>query len=138
MQAMLAVAPTITLEEVHAICRSFFSFAADYSREIEAIADAAENPGKYYPPGPVRTTSVIACVPSFVTESGDAIEGGVSARAGATMYMSGHLDGSEVDMDAVVQPGTDDFDPDEMAIPSGSVKCASPTFMVNPWIASPC
>ena len=81
---MLQVAPTVTLDEVHAFARSFFSFVADYGREPEVAADAAAVPGKYCTLGPIRTTSIIACVPTFVTKDGEAIEGGISARAGAS------------------------------------------------------
>lgn len=123
VQAMEAVAGQVTLEDVHAIARSFFSFIGDYGREEEARADDAANPGKYYTPGPIRTTSIIACVPTFVMESGDAIEGGISARAGASMSTGGHLDGSDIDVDKIVQPGMDlEVGSEEPPAP-GSIKC---------------
>ena len=83
LQAMLQVAPTVTLAEVHAFARSFFSFVADYGREPAVAAAAAEHGEQYHPLGPIRTTSIIACVPTFTTKDGEAIEGGISARAGA-------------------------------------------------------
>lgn len=122
MQAMLQVAPTVTLDEVHAFARSFFSFVADYSRENSAAADSEANPDKYCSLGPIRTTSIIACVPTFVTKTGEAIEGGISARAGPSISTSGHLDGTNIDMDAVQQPGVDDSTGDVMQPPEGSVK----------------
>lgn len=122
----MAIADQVTLEDVHAIARSFFSFIGDYGREAQAAADAEANPGKYYTPGPIRTTSIIACVPTFVMESGDAIEGGISARAGSSMSTGGHLDGSDIDVDAIVQPGMDlEFESEEPPVP-GSVKCGPP------------
>jgi hypothetical protein len=44
MQAMLQVAPTIELEEVHGYARAFFSFVADYGREYAVRKDADAHP----------------------------------------------------------------------------------------------
>ena len=135
MQAMEAIADQVTLEDVHAIARSFFSFIGDYGHEAEARADHAANPGKFYTPGPIRTTSIIACVPTVVMESGDAIEGGISARAGASMSTGGHLDGSDIDVDKIVQPGSLlEVESEEPPVP-GSIKCAPRARAPLVWLA---
>lgn len=46
--------------------------------------------------------------------------------AGPSISTSGHLDGTDIDVDAVQQPGVDDSD-DVMKPPEGSVECVAPS-----------
>jgi hypothetical protein len=124
VQAMMEAVQHLDNDTVNGVARSVFAFIAWYGDEAGALQDAEENPNKYYwPPGPTRPSSITACVPAFVQESGDAIDGGLSARAGGEMTTGGHLDGSGIDMDTVVQPG-EDLQDDESPPPPGSIRCA--------------
>jgi hypothetical protein len=124
MQAMIEAVKHLDNDTVNGIARSMFAFIAWYGNEAGALKDAEENADKYYwPPGPTRPSSITACIPAFVQESGDAIDGGLSSRAGAEMTTGGHLDGSGIDMDTVVQPG-EDLEEDEVPPPPGSIRCA--------------
>ena len=120
---MVEAARHVTPEAVNAIARSMFAFVASYGAEEEALAAAAADPAAYAPPGPTRPSSITACVPAFVQESGDAIDGGLSARPAAEMTTGGHLDGSGIDVDAVMQPGAKDPE-EEAPPPPGSIRCA--------------
>jgi hypothetical protein len=127
---MLAVRPFATVELVNRIARSMLAFVGAYGREEEMIAHGESHPTTYHPPGPTRPSSIIACVPAYVQQSGDAIAGGISSRSAAGMTTGGHLDGEGVDIDAVSQPGADVSDLElEAAVPAGAVRCVSP-----PWI----
>lgn len=52
--ALVALADTITLEDVNALARSLLTFASDYGREGEVLAEAAEQPELWAEPGPTR------------------------------------------------------------------------------------
>jgi hypothetical protein len=122
---MLEVAPHVTPDIVNRIARSMLSFAGAFGREHETLRDADAHPDCYHPPGPTRPSSITACVPAFVQENGDAVEGGISASGGGGMSTGGHLDGDQYDVSAVQQPGEDDEDYDAQAPPAGCVRCAS-------------
>lgn len=126
---MVEAARHVTPEAVNAIARSMFAFVASYGAEEETLAAAEADPGAYSSPGPTRPSSITACVPAFVQESGDAIDGGLSAREGADLTTGGHLDGSGIDMDAVVQPGAED-PAEEAPPPPGSIRCAPRAFQL--------
>ena len=115
---MQQAAQFVTLEEVSAMARSFLSFIARYGHEAEALADYEANPHLFYEPGPIRPTCIVACIPTFMDASGESIGSGAAPRAGA-MSTGGHIDGSHINIDEVVQPGEEltDFSP-----PPGSVK----------------
>jgi hypothetical protein len=51
---MLAVADTITLDDVNAVARSFLTFASDYGAEREMLDLAGKESGKWAEPGPSR------------------------------------------------------------------------------------
>jgi hypothetical protein len=51
---MLAVADTITLDDVNAVARSFLTFASDYGAERDVLARAGEEAGLWAEPGPSR------------------------------------------------------------------------------------
>jgi len=51
---MLAVADTITLEDINAVARSFLTFASDFGAEREVLEEAARQPGMWAEPGPSR------------------------------------------------------------------------------------
>jgi hypothetical protein len=51
---MLAIADTITVDDVNAVARSFLSFASDYGAEAEVIARAEGERHLWSEPGPSR------------------------------------------------------------------------------------
>ena len=123
LQTMKEVAGDITPDTVNRIARSMLSFIGAYNREPDMLQDADQNPGKYHHPGPTRCTSITACVPAFVQESGDAIEGGISSANREAMNAGGHLDGDAVDVSSVTQPGQVEA-VDLSTPPPGAVRCA--------------
>lgn len=72
---MGVVADLISLEEVNAVARSMLSFSSDIGREQDLL-DLASQPdqeGLWSRPGPTRATSVVACVPAYVSSTGDGV-----------------------------------------------------------------
>lgn len=69
-EALLALAHTITVEEVNAVARSLLSFVSHYQHEDEAIAAWSAEPQQWMDWGPTRSTCVVACIPAFTDESG--------------------------------------------------------------------
>lgn len=118
---MLDVAPHITLDDVNKTARSYLSFVANYGREAEALAHAEAHPDLYYEPGPVRPTCIVASVPAYISETGEGLGGGGAQGRGQSMTTGGHVDGTDLNLDEVVQPGEG---LDEVVAPKGSVSCA--------------
>jgi hypothetical protein len=75
---MGVVAETITLDVVNAVARSLLTFASDMGSEQDMLDLAAQpdQEGLWARPGPTRATSVVACVPAYVTATGEGIAGG--------------------------------------------------------------
>jgi hypothetical protein len=69
-EALLALAHTITVEEVNSIARSLLSFVSHYQHEEEAVAAWSSAPQHWMDWGPTRSTCVVACIPAFTDESG--------------------------------------------------------------------
>lgn len=63
------------------------------------LAQAEQEPGLWAEPGPTRTTSIIACLPAFVDQSGASVSAGSGAGAArASMGASGHIDADNIDL----------------------------------------
>lgn len=119
-EAMVAVADTITLDDVNAVARSFLTFASDYGAERATLERAAGEPGLWAAPGPSRATSIVACVPEFMDASGaSAAPGGGAIARGAAMGAAGHLDADAIDLAELEaqSKGLDEFE-----VPEGAVR----------------
>lgn len=64
---------TITIEDINKEAASLLSFASHYGTEAELLEEAAQDPEKFAPPGPTRTTAIVACFPAFTDPSGESI-----------------------------------------------------------------
>jgi hypothetical protein len=81
------------------LCRSLLTFASDYGNEAEPLAAADANPSAFTHLGPVRATSVVACLPAYTLPTGEGLNmgGGDGAmRGGKAMGAAGHIDADEV------------------------------------------
>ena len=64
-------AETVTREEVNALAATYLSYISHYRAEEELLAAAQKGEGEFVvPPGPVRMTSIVACLPAFTDPSG--------------------------------------------------------------------
>ncbi len=64
-------AETVTQEEVNALAATYLSYISHYRAEEELLAAAEKGEGEFVmPPGPVRMTSIVACLPAFTDPSG--------------------------------------------------------------------
>ncbi|KAI8464353.1 MAG: LuxS/MPP-like metallohydrolase [Monoraphidium minutum] len=139
--AMLAVADTITPDDVNAVARSFLSFASDFGAERDVLERAAGEPGLWAEPGPSRATSIVACIPEFMDASGSsAAPGGGAMSRGANMGAGGHLDADSIDL-AELEAHSKDLE--EFEVPEGAMRfeltaeqiaeaLADPTLEVDP------
>lgn len=66
----MALADTVTVEEVNKVARSLLSYISHFGKEMEAVEACAANPEQWLDWGASRTTSVVACIPAFTTEDG--------------------------------------------------------------------
>ena len=64
---------TITIEDINKEAASLLSFASHYGTEGELLEEAAEEPERFAPPGPTRTTAIVACFPAFTDPHGESI-----------------------------------------------------------------
>jgi hypothetical protein len=115
---MGVVADTISLEEVNAMARSLLTFASDMGSEQQMLDLAAQpdQEGLWARPGPTRATSVVACVPAYVTSSGEGIaaggahldqvgvEKGEQGGVGRSMGFCGHLIADTIKSSSLRQP----------------------------------
>ncbi len=51
--------------------------------------------------GPTRATSIVACIPAFVDDSGMSVSAGGSVNRGAHLGADGHLDADKIDLEAL-------------------------------------
>lgn len=64
-------ADTITREEVNTLAATYLSYISHYRAEEELLAAVERGEGDFAaPPGPVRMTSIVACLPAFTDPSG--------------------------------------------------------------------
>ena len=64
-------ADTITREEVNSLAATYLSYISHYRAEEELLQAAEQGEGDFaIPPGPVRMTSIVACLPAFTDPSG--------------------------------------------------------------------
>ena len=112
--ATLAVADSVTLDEVNAAAASLLSFASHYGAEDEAEAAAAALPEAWGPPGPTRATSIVACVPAFADPSGLPSGLGAPMARGASMATDMHVSGTP--------PALDDDSDGDGDVPEGAVR----------------
>ena len=63
-------ADSITLEEVNALAASYLAYISHYRAEAELLEAAARGERRFAGPGPVRATSIVACLPAFTDPSG--------------------------------------------------------------------
>ena len=64
-------AETVTREEVNVLAATYLSYISHYRAEEELLAAAEKGEGEFVvPPGPVRMTSIVACLPAFTDPSG--------------------------------------------------------------------
>ncbi|CAD7695599.1 unnamed protein product [Ostreobium quekettii] len=116
---VVKAAEHIKLEEVNGLARSLLSFASDYGREREVLAEAALNPDEWVHPGPTRATSIVACVPAFMDASGMSTGSGMPMQRGASMATMQHV---EVDTMPDVSAMDDDDDLSDYVVPDGAVR----------------
>lgn len=64
---------TITIEDINKEAASLLSFASHYGTEAELLEEAAKEPERFAPPGPTRTTAIVACFPAFTDPHGESI-----------------------------------------------------------------
>ena len=64
---------TITIEDINKEAASLLSFASHYGTEGELLEEAAQEPERFAPPGPTRTTAIVACFPAFTDPHGESI-----------------------------------------------------------------
>lgn len=117
--AMVAVADTVTLEEVNALARSMLTFSSDYGHEGEVLAEASAQPGQWAYLGPTRATSIVACVPAYMDASGASISAGGSAGRGGSLGAAGHLDADAIDLEQLEEQNRQ---AEEFEVPEGAVK----------------
>ena len=124
--ATLAVADSVTLEDVNAAAASLLSFASHYGAEADALAAAESLPEAWTtPPGPTRATAVVACVPAFADPSGLSVGSGLPMARGASMTTDMHFDKTPpTDAAAVAEAlGGEDSDADAAGeVPEGLVR----------------
>ena len=64
-------ADSITREEVNTLAATYLSYISHYRAEEELLSALEKGEGDYaVPPGPVRMTSIVACLPAFTDPSG--------------------------------------------------------------------
>lgn len=123
--ATLAVADSVTLEDVNAAAASLLSFASHYGAEADALAASESLPEAWTtPPGPTRATSVVACVPAFADPSGLSVGSGLPMARGASMTTDMHFEKAP-DAAAVAESLGEDSDADADAageVPEGLVR----------------
>ena len=79
-------ADTITREEVNTLAATYLSYISHYRAEEELLSALEGGEGDYaVPPGPVRMTSIVACLPAFTDPSGQSS----GERPGMFMLSSG-------------------------------------------------
>jgi predicted Zn-dependent peptidase len=92
--ATLAVADSVTLDDVNAAAASLLAFASHYGAEAVPLAAADALPDAWSPPGPTRATAVVACVPAFADPTGLSLGAGPALQRGASMATDMHVDGA--------------------------------------------
>lgn len=124
--ATLAVADSVTLEDVNAAAAALLSFASHFGAEADALAAAESLPEAWTtPPGPTRATAVVACVPAFADPSGLSVGSGLPMARGASMTTDMHFDKTPPpDAAAVAEAlGGEDSDADAAGeVPEGLVR----------------
>ena len=64
-------ADTITREEVNTLAATYLSYISHYRAEEELLQAVKRGEGDFaVPPGPVRMTAIVACLPAFTDPSG--------------------------------------------------------------------
>jgi predicted Zn-dependent peptidase len=93
--ATLAVADSVSLEDVNAAAASLLSFASHYGEEAgeRAAAAGVAMPSAWAPPGPTRATSIVACIPAFADPSGLSTGGAAPMVRGASLATDMHVSG---------------------------------------------
>ena len=66
---------TITIEDINKEAASLLSFASHYGTEAELLEEEKQDPERFAPPGPTRTTAIVACFPAFTDPHGESIGG---------------------------------------------------------------
>eukprot|EP00798_Chlamydomonas_sp_ICE-L_P019762 gene19762-26456_t len=123
--AMKSVAETITLEDINALASSMLTFSSDYGNEAAMLKEAADpaNVNAFSYLGPTRATSLIACIPAYIDETGASITEGANVRLGANMSAAmgagGHLDADALDLEQLEREAAalDEFD-----VPEGAMR----------------
>lgn len=69
-EVLLELADSITVEEVSCLSRSLLSYVSHYGREEELWAEYNSDPSGWAAPGPTWATSIVACIPAFMDDSG--------------------------------------------------------------------
>uniref|UniRef100_A0A383WE33 Peptidase M16 N-terminal domain-containing protein n=1 Tax=Tetradesmus obliquus TaxID=3088 RepID=A0A383WE33_TETOB len=145
-EAMMAVAADIKLEEVNAVAASLLTFASDVGREADMLAEAAQpgQEGKWARPGPTRATSVVACIPAYVSAAGDVVSvGGGMGHGRGGMGASGHLDADAINLEELESQGRQLDALQDMEAPEGAYRfdlspeqilsaLASPDLVIEP------
>eukprot|EP00878_Enallax_costatus_P022594 GHUV01023985.1.p1 GENE.GHUV01023985.1~~GHUV01023985.1.p1 ORF type:complete len:442 (+),score=150.60 GHUV01023985.1:955-2280(+) len=125
-EAMQLVAKSIRLDEVNALAASMLTFASDVGREADMLEMAAA-PGQeeqWAGPGPTRATSVVACIPAYVSAGGDAVSvgGGMAAdHARGLTGASGHIDADAINLEELEAQGSQVDKLQDMEAPEGAI-----------------
>eukprot|EP00798_Chlamydomonas_sp_ICE-L_P027064 gene27064-2297_t len=120
-KSMVAVAETISMEDINALAASMLTFASDYGNEEAMLkeAESEERKDAFSYLGPTRATSLVAAIPAYIDETGASVTEGVSVgRGAAAMGAGGHIDAEGLDLEALEKEMAqlDEFDVPEGAI----------------------
>uniref|UniRef100_A0A061SA19 Insulinase (Peptidase family m16) family protein isoform 2 n=1 Tax=Tetraselmis sp. GSL018 TaxID=582737 RepID=A0A061SA19_9CHLO len=118
-EVLVRIADSITIEETNAVARSLLSFVSHYGKEDQAAAEAEASPEEWMQFGATRATSIVACIPAFMDESGHSTGGGMPLTRGASLTTTEHVDVS-ANIDSV--SSDEDEDPDAEEVPEGAVR----------------
>eukprot|EP00955_Chlamydomonas_euryale_P007458 79036-Chlamydomonas_euryale.AAC.1 len=87
---------------MNSLVRSMLTFASDYGREAEVLAEAeADDPERWPHLGATRATSIVACMPAYIGADGMSVGGGGGGPSRASLGAAGHLDADSIDLAAL-------------------------------------
>lgn len=110
---LLALADSITPEEVNSLARSLLSYVSHYRNEATLVREYEENPDAWAAPGPTAATAIVACVPAFMDASGHSTGAAAPMPRGASMATTQHVDPALV---AAMEESGEDDEPPEGAV----------------------
>lgn len=109
---LLALADSITTEEVNTLSRSLLSYVSHYGNEAALQREWENAPDKWADPGPTIATAIVACVPAFMDASGHSTGAAAPMPRGASMATTQHVDPAAAAAAAMEDSGDDEEPPE--------------------------